>query len=130
MGIINDGFSFRWKWWNGKVRSQIFVQYKTDKIKDENIDLPGIYGYAEGIKDKRTTSIGVTIDGDINSFSMGEATSLPLATGVKMFIDGEIKKYGVHTPESSIIDPKLFFYYFKKEAGDNIALNTVITRKS
>jgi hypothetical protein len=47
-----------------------------------------------------------------------------------MFIDGKIKKYGVHTPESPIIDPKIFLYYFKKEAGDNFALNTVITRKT
>ena len=35
-------------------------------------------------KEKKITSIGVTIDGDINDFSMGEATSLPLATGVSL----------------------------------------------
>ena len=113
-----------------KILTWIETLNKSEKMKDKNVDLPGIYGYAQGLREKRVTSIGVTIDGDINSFSMGEATSLPLVTGVRMFIDGKINKYGVHAPESPIIDPKLFFYYFKKEAGDNVAINTVITRKS
>ena len=113
-----------------KILTWLETLNKSEKMKDKNVDLPGIYGYAQGLREKRVTSIGVTIDGDINSFSMGEATSLPLVTGVRMFIDGKINKYGVHAPESPIIDPKLFFYYFKKEAGDNVAINTVITRKS
>jgi saccharopine dehydrogenase-like NADP-dependent oxidoreductase len=109
--------------WLESLNGPDMVDYKKE-------NLPSIYGYAEGLKGNKFTSIGVTIDGDINSFSMGEATSLPLATGIRMFIDGKIKKYGVHTPESPIIDPKIFLYYFKKEAGDNFALNTVITRKT
>jgi len=61
---------------------------------------------------------------------MGEATSLPLTVGVQMFIDGKINKNGVHTPESPIIDPKIFFDYFKKGAGDNFILNTIITKRT
>ena len=102
----------------------------SDKIKNEKENLPGIFGYAEGLKEKKITSIGVTIDGDINKFSMGEATSLPLVTGVRMFIEGKIKKFGVHTPESPIIDPKIFFNFFRKEMGDKLRLNTIITKRS
>ena len=101
----------------------------TDRKEDKKVNLPSIYSYAEGIKEKKITSIGVTIDGDINNFSMGKATSLPLAIGVKMFIDGKIKKHGVHTPESAVIDPKIFFNYFKKGMGDNNELNIIITKK-
>ena len=82
------------------------------------------------LKGSKFSSIGVTIDGDINSFSMGEATSLPLTVGVQMFIEGKINKNGVHTPESPIIDPKIFFDYFKKGAGDNFILNTIITKRT
>ena len=64
------------------------------------------------------------------SGGMGEATSLPLVTGVRMFIEGKIKKFGVHTPESPIIDPKIFFNFFRKEMGDKFRLNTIITKKS
>ena len=78
----------------------------------------------------RYINFSLNDDGDINNFSMGEATSLPLTAGVQMFIDGKINKNGVHTPESPIIDPKIFFDYFKKGAGDNFVLNTIITRRS
>ena len=78
-----------------------------DMVDYKKENLPSIYGYAEGLKGNKLTSIGVTIDGDINI--MGEATSLPLTVGVQMFIEGKINKNGVHTPESPIIDPKMFF---------------------
>ena len=58
---------------------------------------------------------------------MGEATSLPLACGVKMFLDGVISQRGIHTPESGIIDPKIFLDYFAKEIGDEIELSPLIT---
>ena len=112
-----------------KILTRLESLSTTDRKEDKKGNLPSIYSYAEGIKEKKITSIGVTIDGDINDFSMGEATSLPLATGVRMFIDGKIKKYGVHTPESPIIDPKIFFNYFKKGMGGNNELNTIITKK-
>ena len=112
-----------------KILTRLESLSTSDRKEDKKANLPSIYSYAEGIKEKKITSIGVTIDGDINDFSMGEATSLPLATGVRMFIDGKIKKYGVHTPESPIIDPKIFFNYFKKGMGGNNELNIIITKK-
>ena len=95
---------------------------KTDLIK-----LPGVYGYAEGKKGKKNFSVGVTFDDSIQNLSMGEATSLPLACGVKMFLDGVISQRGIHTPESGIIDPKIFLDYFAKEIGDEIELSPLIT---
>ena len=94
----------------------------------EKANLPGVYGYAEGFKEGKIASVGVTIDGDINNFSMGDATSLPLATGIKMFIDKKINHYGVHTPESEIFDPSIFFDYLKEEMGEDAVLNTLISR--
>ena len=95
---------------------------KTDLIK-----LPGVYGYAEGKKGKKNFSVGVTFDDSIQNLSMGEATSLPLACGVKMFLDGVISQRGIHAPESGIIDPKIFLNYFAKEIGDEIELSPLIT---
>ena len=123
MKIITKNFAARILTWLESLNGPDMVDYKKE-------NLPSIYGYAEGLKGNKFTSIGVTIDGDINSFSMGEATSLPLTVGVQMFIEGKINKNGVHTPEAPIIDPKIFFDYFKKGAGDNFVLNTIITRKS
>ena len=73
-------------------------------------------------------SVGVTIDGDIMDLSMGEATSFPLACGVKMLIDGLIDSSGVHAPESGIIDPGLFMNYLSKEISNGVKLFPVITR--
>ena len=58
---------------------------------------------------------------------MGEATSLPLACGVKMFLDGVISQRGIHAPESGIIDPKIFLDYFAKEIGNGIELSPLIS---
>ena len=82
--------------------------------KNDLIKLPGVYGYAEGKKGNK-------------NLSMGEATSLPLACGVKMFLDGVISQRGIHAPESGIIDPKIFLNYFAKEIGDGIELSPLIT---
>ena len=112
-----------------KILTQLESLNISDRKEDKQVHLPSIYSYAEGVKEKKITSIGVTIDGDIDDFSMGKATSLPLATGVKMFIDGKIKNLGVHTPESAVIDPKIFFNYFKKGMGDKNELNIIITKK-
>ena len=60
--------------------------------KTDLINLPGVYGYAGGKKGNKNFSVGVTFDDSIQNLSMGEATSLPLSCGVKMFIDGLIKK--------------------------------------
>ena len=95
--------------------------------KNDLIKLPGVYGYAEGKKGNKNFSVGVTFDDSIQNLSMGEATSLPLACGVKMFLDGVISQRGIHAPESGIIDPKIFLNYFAREIGDGIELSPLIT---
>ena len=95
--------------------------------KNDLIKLPGVYGYAEGKKGNKNFSVGVTFDDSIQNLSMGEATSLPLACGVKMSLDGVISQRGIHAPESGIIDPKIFLNYFAKEIGDGIELSPLIT---
>ena len=89
--------------------------FTTPMQKTEKLNLPPVFGYAEGNKNGQKISIGVTIDGDIMDLSMGEATSFPLACGVKMLIDGLIDSSGVHAPESGIIDPGLFMNYLSRE---------------
>ncbi len=98
---------------------------ETKKIK--TIDLPSVYGYAEGKKGNKNFSVGVTFDESIQNLSMGEATSLPLACGVKMFLDGVISQRGIHAPESGIIDPKIFLDYFAKEIAEGIELSPLIS---
>ena len=95
--------------------------------KIDTIDLPSVYGYAEGKKGDKNFSVGVTFDDSIQNLSMGEATSLPLACGVKMFLDGVISQRGIHAPESGIIDPKIFLDYFAKEIGNGIELSPLIS---
>ena len=96
--------------------------------KNDISSLPNIYGYAEGKKGDKNFSVGVTFDDSIQNLSMGEATSLPLACGVKMFLDGVILQRGIHSPESGIIDPKIFLDYFAKEIGDEIDLFPLVTK--
>jgi saccharopine dehydrogenase-like NADP-dependent oxidoreductase len=108
-------------WLDNSISSEI---KKTDII-----DLPSIYGFAEGKKGNKNLSVGVTFDDSIQNLSMGEATSLPLACGVKMFLDGVISQRGIHAPESGIIDPKIFLDYFAKEIGDGVELSPLITIK-
>jgi saccharopine dehydrogenase-like NADP-dependent oxidoreductase len=95
--------------------------------KTDLINLPGVYAYVEGKKGNKNFSMGVTFDDSIQNLSMGEATSLPLACGVKMFLDGVITQKGIHAPESGIIDPKIFLDYFAKEIGSGIQLSPLIT---
>ena len=95
--------------------------------KIDTIDLPSVYGYAEGKKGDKNFSVGVTFDDSIQNLSMGEATSLPLACGVKMFLDGVISQRGIHAPESGIIDPKIFLDYLAKEIGNGIELSPLIS---
>ena len=94
--------------------------------KNDLFDLPSVYGYAEGRKDNKNFSVGVTFDDSIQNLSMGEATSLPLACGVKMFLDGVISQRGIHAPESGIIDPEIFLDYFAKEIGNGVELSPLI----
>jgi saccharopine dehydrogenase-like NADP-dependent oxidoreductase len=95
--------------------------------KTDLINLPGVYGYVEGKKGNKNFSVGVTFDDSIQNLSMGEATSLPLACGVKMFLDGVITQKGIHAPESGIIDPKIFIDYLAKEINKGAKLKPLIT---
>ena len=92
--------------------------------------LPSVYGYAEGIKDSQKMSVGTTFhtEENIDDLSMGEATSYPLACGVKMLADGVINQTGVHAPESGIISPDLFFAYLSKELPGDISIKPEITK--
>ena len=67
--------------------------------------LPEIYALAIGSKNNKLESVGVSYDGaPTRELSMGDATGLPLALGLKMFIEGEIPVKGVISPESEAID--------------------------
>tara|TARA_B100001057_G_scaffold396262_1_gene406007 strand:- start:45 stop:1199 length:1155 start_codon:yes stop_codon:yes gene_type:complete len=67
--------------------------------------LPEIYALAIGSKNNKLESVGVSYDGaPTRELSMGDATGLPLALGLKMFIEGEIPIRGVISPESQDID--------------------------
>tara|TARA_B100001057_G_scaffold24938_1_gene22923 strand:- start:645 stop:1811 length:1167 start_codon:yes stop_codon:yes gene_type:complete len=106
-------------WLNNSISSE--------RKKSDIIGLPSVYGYAEGKKGNKNFSVGVTFDDSIQNLSMGEATSLPLVSGVKMFLDGVISQRGIHAPESGIIDPKIFLDYLAKEIGNGIELSPIIT---
>ena len=45
-----------------------------------------------------------------------------------MLIDWLIGSYGVHAPESGIIDTELFMNYLSKEISNGVKLFPVITR--
>lgn len=92
--------------------------------------LPSVYGYAEGIKDGQKMSVATTFhtEENIDDLSMGEATSYPLACGVKMLADGVINQTGVHAPESGIISPDLFFDYLSKELPGDISIKPEISK--
>ena len=113
---------------NMAARIFTFLDNSTSsELKKNDISvLPSVYGYAEGKKGDKNFSVGVTFDDSIQNLSMGEATSLPLACGVKMFLDGVILQRGIHAPESGIIDPKIFLDYFAKEIGDQVDLSPLI----
>jgi len=70
-------------------------------------DPPPLYALAIGKKDGKTASCGVTFQAS-DLISMGEATGIPLACGLKLLVDRKITKKGVFAPEG-LIDPDVFF---------------------
>jgi Saccharopine dehydrogenase and related proteins len=68
---------------------------------------PSFYALAIGNKNGQTASCGTTFRAS-DLISMGEATGIPLACGLKLLIDGKITKFGVFAPEG-VIDPNDFF---------------------
>jgi len=76
----------------------------SNNSKQQN-SLPEIYALAIGSKNNKLESVGVSFDGTpTRELSMGDATGLPLALGLKMFIEEEIPTRGVISPESEGID--------------------------
>jgi len=77
----------------------------SSKKPQQQNNLPEIYALAIGSKNNKLESVGVSYDGTpTRELSMGDATGLPLALGLKMFIEGDIPIKGVISPESEAID--------------------------
>ena len=68
---------------------------------------PPIYSLAIGKKDGKQASCGTTFRAS-DLISMGEATGIPLACGLKLLVDGKILQKGVFAPEGAI-NPNDFF---------------------
>ena len=75
---------------------------------------PVMYGLAVGRKNSQPASVGVswvgeaTEAGNESRISMGVATGIPLACGVKFLSEGHIEATGVFSPEAGHIDPQEF----------------------
>lgn len=69
---------------------------------------------AMGTKDWVKASAGASFSSEeyIRATSMGEATGIPLACGLKLLLDGKIKGRGVFAPEGAI-EPHDFFNVLK-----------------
>jgi len=92
-----------------KISAARFLDWLERSTSSNNSEhqnsLPEIYALAIGSKNNKLESVGVSYDGaPTRELSMGDATGLPLALGLKMFIEGEIPIRGVISPESKDID--------------------------
>ena len=70
-------------------------------------DPPPLYAVASGKKEGQQAACTATFKTS-GLISMGEATGIPLACGLKLLIDGKIQKKGVFAPEGAI-NPYDFF---------------------
>ena len=77
-----------------------------DMVRNSLDEPPSLYALAIGNKNGQTASCGTTFRAS-DLISMGEATGIPLACGLKLLIDGKITKFGVFAPEG-VIDPMIF----------------------
>ena len=94
-----------------KINAARFLEWlernSSSKKSHEENSIPEIYALAIGTKNNKKESVGVTYDGiPTRELSMGDATGLPLALGLKMLLGNEINVRGVITPESKFIDHK------------------------
>jgi len=77
-------------------------------LKNTNFsEPPPLYALATGLKNGEKASCG-TVFNSSDLISMGEATGIPLACGLKLLVDGKILKKGVFAPEGAI-NPHEFF---------------------
>lgn len=83
------------------------VETGIDMVRNSLDEPPSLYALAIGNKNGQKASCGTTFRAS-DLISMGEATGIPLACGLKLLIDGKITKFGVFAPEGAI-DPNDFF---------------------
>ena len=82
------------------------VETGLDMVRNSLGEPPSLYALAIGNKNGQKASCGTTFSAS-DLISMGEATGIPLACGLKLLIDGKIVKSGVFAPEGAI-DPNDF----------------------
>ena len=83
------------------------IEYGTRQKNNNLSEPPPLYALAIGLKDGKRASCG-TVFNTSELISMGEATGIPLACGLKLLVDGKISNKGVFAPEG-VIDPNDFF---------------------
>ena len=83
------------------------VETGIDMVRNSLDEPPSLYALAIGNKNGQKASCGTTFRAS-DLISMGEATGIPLACGLKLLVDGKIVKSGVFGPEGAI-DPNDFF---------------------
>jgi len=92
---------------------------------------PEVCVTATGMKNGKKKKIGIGIKyrpyGEID-YGMDGLTSIPLAIGALMIIEGQITKTGVLTPEESI-DPKEFFNRYAKFCKKNLKGEDVLIKR-
>lgn len=95
---------------SSSIREDLEKQGIDSRLNLKNTNLsepPPLYALAIGLKDGEKASCG-TMFNSSELISMGEATGIPLACGLKLLVDGKILKKGVFAPEG-VIDPNNFF---------------------
>jgi len=83
------------------------IEYRMSQKNNNLSEPPPLYALAIGLKDGKKASCG-TMFNTSELISMGEATGIPLACGLKLLVDGKISNKGVFAPEG-VIDPNDFF---------------------
>jgi len=69
-------------------------------------ELPPFFALGRGLYEGKPRTVGAMVLGAPDG--MAEATSIPLALGLRQFLQGNIGKPGVHAPED-VLDPDVFF---------------------
>ena len=95
---------------SSSIRNDLENRGIESRLDLKNINLsepPPLYALAIGRKNGELVSCG-TIFNASELISMGEATGIPLACGLKLLVDGKISKKGVFAPEG-LINPNDFF---------------------
>ena len=93
---------------SSSIRKDMEDQELKSDLRQTNLsEPPPLYALAIGKKNEEKASCGAIFNVS-ELVTMGEATGIPLACGLKLLIDGKISKKGVFAPEG-VIDPHDFF---------------------